>query len=142
MIKEMIYANKMFTEPEILARDFYKGFEYFVVSLGSHPCAYIALSKGQPFYDIDVYEDVEIDCHGGCTYCSWGYRSKTRELVSKKFKVIGWDYAHCGDFKGGSDRAWTRKWNLKKYSTEEMVRDCKNVIEQLYVLEHFEIYYK
>ena len=141
MIKEMVYQAEWLTSDDaiILARDFYKDYEYFVVSYGVHPCAYIALREGQPFYSATDYGDVNINCHGGCTFVEKGYKN----LFDSNYKVIGWDYGHYNDFSGSSIK-WGTKWNerSKKWTTEEMIQECKNVIDQLYFFEHSELLYK
>ena len=95
MIKEMVYKEN-FAPVEVLARDFYKGYEYVVVSYGMHPCAYIALSEGQPLYKAVDYDDIDLKCHGGCTFVEWGLH----DIIDESYKVIGWDYGHYNDFSG------------------------------------------
>lgn len=140
-IKEMIYTNKwLHAGEEILAKDSYKGYEYMVVSYGVHPCAYIALTEKQPYYRVADYDDVRINCHGGCTFVEWGYKG----AYDQTYKVIGWDYGHYNDFSGsylGTGHPLSVPKG-KKWTTKEMIQDCKNVIEQLYILEHSELYYK
>lgn len=146
-MQEMIYQNKWLTVDEavILERDSYKGYEYFVVSYGRYPCAYIALKKGQPFYNA-LYEDVDIHCHGGCTFAEWGYKN----LFDETYKVIGWDYGHFNDFLGiynegtflNESTRTSLNESTKKWTTEEMIQECEHVIDQLYFLEHPELIYK
>lgn len=139
-IKEMVYMNERpRTGKEILAKDSYKGYEYMVVSYGVHPCAYIALTEDQPYYKADDYEDVDVPCHGGCTFVEWGYEG----VYDKTYKVIGWDYGHYNDFSGlclntGHHLSVSEG---KKWTTEEMVQECHDVIDKLYVMEHPELYY-
>lgn len=91
-IKEMIYSANRIT-PERIAEGTHKGFDYYVLNLGTHPCAYIDITEtllnGKEYYDIDV------QCHGGLTY-SRDYLT----TVDKKGWFIGWDYAHYMDFAG------------------------------------------
>lgn len=141
VIKEMVYTSKWLRAgEEILAKDLYKGYEYMVVSYGVHPCAYIALTEHQPYYRAADYDDVRLSCHGGCTFIEWGYTG----VYDQTYKVIGWDYGHYTDFSGSylitGHPPYAPKG--KKWTTKEMIQDCKNVIEQLYVMEHSELYYK
>ena len=140
-IKEMVYKTEWYTldNAEVLSRDFYKGYDYLVVSYGTHPCAYVALREGQPFYHASLCEDVHVQCHGGCTFAQWGHG----KFFNHTYKVIGWDYGHYDDFSGSSIK-WGTEWNArsKKWTTEEMVQECRDVIERLYVIEHPELYYK
>lgn len=135
-MQEMVYQDKWLTLDQtiILAEGYYKGYEYFVVSYGIHPCAYIALREGQPFYKAGLCEDVDVNCHGGCTFVEWGYKN----LFNSNYKVIGWDYGHYNDF-SGIDMKGTFQ---KKWTTKEIVEECENVINQLYFLEHPELIYK
>jgi hypothetical protein len=138
-MQEMVYQNKWLTLDQaiILAEGSYKGYEYFVVSYGIHPCAYIALREGQPFYKARLCEDVDVNCHGGCTFVEWGYK----HLFNETYKVIGWDYGHCGDF-SGIYLKYNSFRDSKKWTTQEMIEECEHVIDQLYFLEHPELYYK
>lgn len=43
-IKPMIYKTER--KREILAHDAYKGYEFAIISLGTHPCAYIDIPRG------------------------------------------------------------------------------------------------
>ena len=137
-MQEMKYSFTRLHKPEILARGFHKGYNYFVVNYGTHPCAYVVIAKGQPYYSTVGSHNVKIECHGGCTFLEWGYRG----IIEDSYKVIGWDYSHLGDFFGSylSDAGFGR--SLRRWTTEEMVEDCIHAIEQLYVLEHRELYYK
>ena len=135
----MVYQNKWLTFDQtiILAEGSYKGYEYFVVNYGVHPCAYIALREGQPFYKARLCEDVDVNCHGGCTFVAWGYKN----LFDSNYKVIGWDYGHFNDFSGFYKNVECLKDN-KKWTTREMIQECEHVIDQLYFLEHPELIYK
>ena len=139
-MQEMIYQNKWLTMDQtiILAEGSYKGYEYFVVSYGVHPCAYIALREGQPFYKAGLCEDVDVNCHGGCTFVEWGYKN----LFNETYKVIGWDYGHYNDFSGIYKRGTFLRESTKKWTTQEMIQECEHVIDQLYFLEHPELIYR
>ena len=123
---------------EILARGSYKGYEYICVSYGCHPCAYIAISEGQPYYEVNDFDDVRIKCHGGCTYARWGYSG----IFEDSYKVVGWDYAHYDDYSGIYEKDSPRFRQGKKWTTQEIIEECKDFIERLYRLEHFETLYE
>lgn len=139
-MQEMVYQDKWLTLDQtiILAEGYYKGYEYFVVSYGIHPCAYIALREGQPFYKAGLCEDVDVNCHGGCTFVDWGYKN----LFDSNYKVIGWDYGHYNDFSGIFKKGTFLNKSTKKWTTQEMIQECEHVIDQLYFLEHPELIYK
>ena len=110
---EMIYQNR--TTYKILALGEFDNYEYKIVSMGTHPCAYVKLPADNIYYR-HSYRNIPIYVHGGLTY-------------SKKEKDgfwIGWDYAHCGDYTWwGSDK------NDKKWTVDEIFEDVKNAISQL-----------
>ena len=142
MIKEVEY-KPTYEKAELLAKDYYKGYVYFVVSYGIHPCGYIALQKGQPYYNAKNYKDVsDLKCHGGCTFVEKGYHQDTIN-VEDKYTVIGWDYGHYNDFSGiYLQDNFPIPWrDMKIWTTKEIIEECKQVIEQLYVLEHPELSY-
>ena len=137
IMKEMVYTDRM-TKAVLLANDTYKGYEYVVLSLGSHPCAYVVLDEGDKLFGLDyddINENFDVYCHYGLTYSedylsflefSNKYKCDVKVGIHNKW-VIGWDYGHmddytgfCGDILGG-----------KKWTTEEIVGECKEFIEQL-----------
>lgn len=121
-----MYSMKYQTErtKQILCRGEYKGFNFVIVSYGTHPCAYVEIPKNHPLYETD-YGYIDIDCHGGLTYDG--------DLLfvddSLKGWYIGWDYAHAGDYVGYMfDNASSKD---KKWKTEEIYEEVKKVIEQI-----------
>ncbi len=136
-MKEMIYGKTM-QRAILLANDEYKGYEYVVLSLNTHPCAYIVLDEGDKLYGMDydeIHETYELECHCGLTYArdylnflefSNKYRCDVRAGIHQKW-VVGWDYAHYGDYTGFDGGIV----GGKKWTTTEMVDDCKEVIEQI-----------
>lgn len=123
-MKEMIYFAKRLDPPEQIAKGNYNGFDYYVLNLGTHPCAYIDVTDTK-LKNIN-YEDIDIDCHCGLTYSR-----KYLLTVDKEGWFIGWDYAHCGDFAGYYTALDGSLYHLKKWTTQEIVNECKNVIDQL-----------
>ena len=124
-MKEMIYSATRINPPEMLADGEYKGFHFYVLNLGTHPCAYVDVT------DSDLngthYTDINIECHCGLTY-SRDYL----HTVDKKGWFIGWDYAHYNDYVGykimfSSDL----QFGGKRWTTEEIVDECKDVIDHI-----------
>lgn len=73
------------------------------------------------------YDDIDISCHGGVTYSE-----PILKTVDKKGWFIGWDYAHCGDYINYGDTSLNNLFSDdKKWTTEEIVEECKNVINQI-----------
>jgi hypothetical protein len=129
-MKEMIYSATRLNPPEMLADGEYKGFHFYVLNLGTHPCAYVDVA------DTDLngknYTDIDIACHCGLTYSR-----EYLHTVDKKGWFIGWDYAHFMDYAGYEENfpVHLRSVDTKKWTTEEMVSQCKEVIDQL-VADH------
>lgn len=100
------------------------GFDYYVVNQGgSHPCAYVVLHKGHVFNRVP-YDDIPIDCHGGLTYGS--DRLQGVKINDGEY-VIGWDYAHWGDYIS----AYGTPTDQKKWTTSEIVNEVTEVCRQL-----------
>lgn len=114
----MVYKFQR-TEPEILAHDEYKGYEYYILSLGTYPCAYVVLTKKDRLFRKDYDSSVHIQCHGGLTYSGDYFLNKHDD---SKW-VIGWDYAHLNDK--------TQYMSGKEWSTDEIYDEVKNVINQV-----------
>ena len=127
MTKEMIYKPQMH-EAEVLESNTYNGFNYTVVSYGTHPCCYVEIPQTHPLfkkhYDYDCCQ--KIDCHGGVTFTDF------KDFGDGEKWYIGWDYAHCNDYAGYYQAIGHTGGYLKKWTTEEMIQECKNVIDQLH----------
>lgn len=109
-----------------LLRGMYRGFEYRILDLGTHPTAYVKIPKGHPFYKKD-YEKVDaIEVHGGLTYSRNYLYCEGTNLDGW---WIGWDYAHYGDHTGYDGPEPLHPW-IKKWTTEEILHDVKSVIDQ------------
>lgn len=113
---EMIYTNLRHS-PELIRIGVYKNFNYYIYSLGTHPCAYVDV-RNTSLDHVD-YDDIDIQCHGDLTYSK-----ETLHDLDDKGCFIGWDYAHLGDYLGGYSDG--KKWTLK-----EIEEECIDVIEQV-----------
>jgi hypothetical protein len=135
--KVMEYGKEGRTE--LLCKDKYKNYNYYVLNLGTHPTAYIEIPKENKLYR-KSYDEIykigcDIDVHGGLTYSD-------NELMGVKSEnwFIGWDYAHVGDYCGYEEnmpesiRVYGKKW-----TTEEIIEECKNAIGQIIDFESKEI---
>lgn len=124
-MKEMIYSTTGLYPPETLIDEEYKGFHFYVLNLGTHPCAYIDVTETD--LNGKDYPDIDISCHGGLTYSREYLRT-----VDKKGWFIGWDYAHYGDFMGYELNIPVGiRVNGKRWTTAEIVEECKQVIDQI-----------
>lgn len=127
MIK-MEYKKRCQENIQILDEGFYDYFHYAIVSLGSHPCAYVELPKKHKWYG-KHYNDIPISCHGGLTYSSpQGIVFPSDNLNHRDGYWIGWDYAHYDDY---SYYNFGFTLGKKRWTTEEIFEEVKEVINQL-----------
>lgn len=119
-MKAMIYKND--SVREVLSEGTFLNYRYWIISLGTHPCAYVEISKEHPYRKINDYDRLDINVHGGITYLRKDLYLK--ESVKNSY-IIGWDYAHCFDYMS------PYFLDGKKYTTEEIFEDVKDVIKQL-----------
>lgn len=112
-MKEMVYLSKR-TNRQILHSGEFDGYQFYIVSYGTHPCAYVKA-------EIPLSVKDRIECNGGITFDGSAF---------KEFKVkgnyIGWDYAHCWDFAG-----YAPEMGGEIHTTEGIFWDVKKVISQL-----------
>lgn len=125
-MKEMVYQSSR--KIELLDSGEIKRFKYYIVNLGTHPTAYIEIPKEHKYFNVK-YNDVEVKCHWGLTY-SESYLNTGKKDEIKDSWFIGWDYAHCSDYCGHNLLGYGGFLG-KKWATEEILQEVKNVIEQL-----------
>lgn len=135
----MIYSEMFPTH--ILAEGAFQGdkgaYEWFVVSYGSHPSCYITVPFDSKFFNKFENDDIvrNIDCHGGIIFAGDDFPVGARFVAYHvNGWVLGWDYALNTDFKiyplfAPNGRVWT---------TEEMVDECSNVIDQIIKIDNRE----
>jgi hypothetical protein len=127
-LKPMIYKNER--TREILAHDVIDDTEFYIISLGTHPCAYVHVPSTNPItkaffslIDLSGY----IYCHGGVTWFDY-YLPDNKRYTDGKW--LGWDYAHAGDYYGYKCYEWNDT-DSKKWTTEEILEEVKDVIAQV-----------
>ena len=127
--KKMIYSK--FQTIELIAYGEYKEYEYAVINYGTHPCCYVKLEQDDQFFGHE-YANIPIACHGGLTYSRKVLQLSSTEIDSDGW-WIGWDYSHTGDYVPYLEAILDKEDvnRLKKWSTEELIGECKNVIDQL-----------
>ena len=144
-MKEMMYTSKRIFE--VLDRSFYNNYQYAIINYGSHPCCYIALEKGDIYYEVE-YDNIGIDCHGGFTYSEHGLIyvgcNPEKIILPEELWVIGWDYGHTWDYNAlfineVAEPPFLNK--CKKWTTQEMLDEVHNVIEQLNFINTEELLY-
>lgn len=120
MQNEMIYGPRMDIR-KILFRGIYKDTVFYVVSYGSHPCAYVRATVPESFIDY-------IPCHGGITF-----HDNAFEQFDVKGEYIGWDYAHCDDYNGASPVIGGKQWTVS-----EIIEEAKEVIDFVLYAKNFD----
>lgn len=113
-----IYYSLTMSSGKVLKTNTHAGYHYIIISYGTHPCAYVDLPKKHPWYELK-YDEIPVKCHGGLTYSE----------KNDKFWRIGWDYAHCDDY---SPLYFNSPENFKKWTVEEIVKECESVCNQAY----------
>ena len=107
---------------KVLKQGTYNGYEYYIISMGLHPCAYIVIP--------DQYQDKinpdDIICHYGISYNKNGLH----KLVEDKM-VIGWDYGHFSDWSGTLTDEMNKEMGMKKWTTNMIYSEVQEVIQQL-----------
>lgn len=130
---EMVYGPDFLPAPTILEQGKYKGYEYYIVNIGTHPCCYVEIPVEREVFRHRKIGTFHIPCHGGITYS--GHLEQLGIETSKLF--IGWDYAHAFDYTGllMTMPALSSFWERHKWTTEELIQECKEVIDYLAGLE-------
>lgn len=125
--KPMVYSQDR--KHEILCHEKYRGYDFYIFNCGTHPTAYIEIPAGNKLYyktDDKMYDmGFNLEVHGGVTYSSESLLD-----VNDNSWFIGWDYAHFGDYYA-YDEELELKSNGKKWTTEMIIEDCINAIDQI-----------
>lgn len=123
-MKEMKYTFER--KVEILEHGTCFELFYWIVSYGTHPCAYIMIPQSNKYFKKD-FEEIDIDVHGGLTYSN-KYLPFESEKDDNKAWYIGWDYAHYGDYMGYEEKV-PKDFRIggKKWTTEEIKREVRKV---------------
>ena len=134
-MEQMVYQNERICKLLDLGK--YENYEYFILSLGTHPTAYVDLGPAKFLkigerkidktvvgYELKTFSTEDISVHGGITYESYGLKDDEGPLASDINFVIGWDYAHLDD-QFGLDSPGI------KWTTEVIREDVEDVIDQI-----------
>lgn len=123
-MREMKYGAERICR--ILHKGEFKGFNFAIINYGTHPCCYVFLPEGNKYFG-KTYDEIDIDCHGGLTFSE---DDLIFNPLPNKDWIIGWDYAHYNDYMGYYGELESYEKN-KKWTTEELFEEVKQVIEQL-----------
>lgn len=119
--REMKYSTN--THTVVLYMSNIEDYNYYIISYGTHPCCYVELPKEHKLYGMtynEIEEKYDINVHGGFTY------SRPDLLIKDDSWFLGWDYAHCWDYS-----PYLEDLDLKKWTTDELIGECCDVIAQL-----------
>ena len=118
---------------DTLAHGTYKGYQFWIISFGTHPCAYVEIPEDHEYYGRG-YEDMPLDVHGGLTFArdnlvyheySDKYGCCVRSRICDTW-IVGWDYAHLGDY-----ASYSPEMGGRRHSTTMIYNDVKYAINQL-----------
>jgi hypothetical protein len=118
-MKEMEYKTNRIVD--VLDTGHYRGYDYMIISYGTHPCAYVAIPENHPLYEQALDDIPDFGAHCGLSFCDHFHRFGNRFC-------IGWDYAHFGDYNGYSEAQFTRE---RKWTTVAILAEVKSVIDQM-----------
>lgn len=121
----MIYEK--INKPLILYKGIYNNHKICIISLGSHPTAYVECKFENCNNEFDKRLNL-ICVHGGFTYVGDPYWS---DIDSSRY--IGWDYSHFNDYTLHLNTLYKP---LKKWTTIEIYEEVKYVINQLINIEN------
>lgn len=125
---EMRY--KHITECKVLCWGEEDGCRYAIVSLGTHPVAYVEC-KIPELKRCDDKRLEGVDVHGGFTYIGGAYWWDDDERV-----YLGWDYAHYMDYSGFEGMLPEKlRTGGKRWTVEEIYDEVLSVIKGLKEIE-------
>lgn len=129
-MKPMVYGPER--KEQVLFSGLYRGRKFVILSLGTHPTAYVELTD-EELKMSKSYNDYDLRCHCGFTYLGDAYWDKSDETT-----YIGWDYSHCGDYSGYDFHTKLFR-DSHKWTTEEIFEDVKECIDEFEAAEWVDI---
>ena len=108
-----LYNTSRLRQRRIVESGKMDGHKWFIVSYGSHPCAYVESDAPEKLLE-------EISVHGSITFSG-----KAFPEFETDGRFIGWDYNHCIDFNAEFC------FGSKQWTVSEIMDDVKSVISQL-----------
>lgn len=129
-MKEMIYGERK-EQPEVLYSGEYREHKFAILSLGTHPTAYVEEKIGLIGYNDFRLNGIAV--HGGFTFHNTGHWGND----SKKISWLGWDYAHYDDFMGYYSTDNPFYYHTKQWTTAEIYKEVKSVIKQIIEKEEY-----
>lgn len=108
---------------DVLDTGHYRGYDYMIISYGTHPCAYVAIPENHPLYEQDFNDIPDFGAHFGLTFAD------RLDVFGNRF-CIGWDYIHAGDYAGCFEGIELLA-NERKWTTAEILEEVKSVIDEI-----------
>lgn len=105
-----LYNSNLMDQRKIVESGELDGYTWYIVSYGSHPCAYVKS-------DISKKMQEEILVHGGITFAG-----KAFPEFETDGRFIGWDHNHCDDYNAEF------QFGGKQWTVDEILEDVKSVI--------------
>lgn len=131
-MKQMIYDRN---QAKLLHKGVCKGFEFYIISYGTHPCAYVRIPEDHRLYQVDYFDytkEIDVNCHGGITWSKEGLYRSNPINVDRDGWWIGWDYHHFGDYDATYETSHDCEfYGDKRWTTEEIYSEVVYVCEQL-----------
>lgn len=114
----------------VAGRGEYKGVKYFFLGGGEHPFAYVLCEETFLLKHKTEWGGLDcIEAHGGVTWTDDISKLKCRP-ENWEGTAFGWDYGHHGDWTGYHTEKENRMFGCRKYTSEDITRDCQVVIDQ------------
>lgn len=116
-----LYDMRYIYQRRIAAGGEMDGYQWYIVSYGAYPCAYVRSDIPEKLQD-------EIAVHGSITFAGKAFNE-----FPVKGNYIGWGYNHYDDYCGCleyPDLASGKKWTFA-----EIMDDVRSVIRQLQEIE-------
>lgn len=132
--KKMVYYSGRIHPPEVLCLGKYLNYDFLILNMGSHPTAYVKVPKDHPFFG-KFYDECNPP-HGflGGPFTFSDSSANFANLLDQPIPdgwYLGWDYAHVGDYTGYWSEEENMRMGNRKYTTEEIILDCEEVVKYL-----------
>ena len=128
-MKQMTYCKNYITE--VLHQGEYKNHRFAIINIGPYPVAYVSTELNIEDLTDRLLENVK--AHNGFFSYGKSYWDDSEE------QYLGWDYNGITDYYGGLEGTTSISVKfLRRWTTEEIFKDVKEVITQLDDLEQKE----
>ncbi len=119
-------------KPGTILRDWMDGeIRCVILRSSASLCAYLGVEKNHRLANQN-YDDVEIECHGGLTFCGEGGEG----FLPEGYFWYGWDYAHAYDYPFYNDQfplnsMYDNDPEMKAYREKQKRTDRKWLVEHV-----------